>query len=611
LPWLASELANQSSPDIASEIRHHAPALTGQEIRMHSDASDRSTKMTMRRFRAARALHTSALLLACAALASCVNPFSIDTTPQRPDAGSGSGGTPASNGLGGRPAGLGGGPAGSSGGAGGASADAGTDAPPVVVTSRPVQPLEAFPTIPQCPADIVDEEAVGLTCPRDLAEIANWIPTTPAMEPGGGCLPLPHPAGECQFYQQSWQEFMIATQPDANGRPAFLGWNTIENTFGAGAGTPTPGVPVLTAGVTQAGGRQVVIDQNGHALYYSIHMNPAFVRFVNEAHLTSADQIKMADPSIHFTTTSAIVETKDAWQIIPDANPPQAASFITTQAMVPTLSVDPVLGVVADDKNLRRVTVALIAIHIVHTLPGHPEFIWSTFQHGDRTTGVTDLAPSAIDLPRNNPANAVASIGPQLPAGGYLLYARNTLPAGANQGVFIPALNAATQTFTTPPTSIYRVFPAAKSATVDIDGDITLVNTAMTDRFNVTTPRPAANDRRPWYRLVGAVWLDRPARSFGVNKVLVNDPLDPEIILNGSDAVTSLNGGEDGLSSTAMESFTQGTASFPTCFSCHDTQPTAGNGVPQPRNMTSPVVMQPGLINVSHIFNEVVRLNIN
>ena len=566
------------------------------------------------------------LIFACAGvgLASCVNPFAVDTSPLHPD--TGQGGASASNGLGGSRTGLGGqtasaggsvgtghlGGATGSGGTMGGSPDAGPpDGPDVVGVPEPVQPREPFATITQCPPDLVDEEAVGITCPRDLAEIAGWLPVTPPMESGGGCLPLPHPAGECQFYQQSWQEFMIATQPDASGKPAFLGWNTIENTFGAGAGKPNPTIPVLTAGVTQAGGRQVVIDQNGHALYYSIHMNPAFVKFVNDAHLTTADQIRRADPSIHFTSTGAIVETKDAWQIIPDANPPQAASFITTQAMVPTLSVDPVLGVVADDTNLRRVTVALIAIHIVHTIPGHPEFLWATFQHADRMTGVTDLAPSATDLPRNNPPNVVASIAPQLPAGGYLLYARNTLPANANRGVFIPALNAATQTFTTPPTSIYRVFPAAKTATTDIDGDITLVNTAMTERFNVTTPRPAANDRRPWYRLVGAVWLDRPASSFGVDKVLVNDPTDDDIILNGSDSIRSINGGEDGLSSTAMESFTQGAASFPTCFSCHDTQSTAGNGVPQSRNMSSPVVMKPGLINVSHIFNEVVRLNLN
>ena len=43
-----------------------------------------------------------------------------------------------------------------------------------------------------------------------------------------------------------------------------------------------------------------------------------------------------------------------------------------------------------------------------------------------------------------------------------------------------------------------------------------------------------------------------------------------------------------------MESFTQGPSSFPTCFSCHDTQSTAGNGVPQAKNPSSPVVMKPG-----------------
>ena len=285
--------------------------------------------------------------------------------------------------------------------------------------------------------------------------------------------------------------------------------------------------------------------------------------------------------------------------------------------MVPTLSVDPLLGVVADDTRLRQVTVALLAIHIVHTIPGHPEFIWSTFQHSNRQTGVSDLAPSYIELPRTVPAppNVAASLTPPPPAGGYLLYARNTIPSNGNQGVFIPTLNAAMQTFTTPPTSIYRVFPAAKTATLEIDGDITALNTAMQDRFNgaatLSRPAPLANDRRPWYRLVGAVWLDRPAKSFDVNQVLVNDPTDPDIFDNGSDALSSINGGEDGLSSVAMESFTQGPTSFPTCFSCHDTQSTAGNGVPQARNMAAEVVMKPGLINVSHIFNEVVRLNIN
>jgi hypothetical protein len=506
---------------------------------------------------------------------------------------------------------------GSPSGSGGASVDGGAADAPVVLPA-PVQPPEPFPTVNLCPPDPPIPDGGTLTCPSNLADIANWFPTTPAMQAGGGCKPLPHPAGECRFYVQSWQEFLIALQQDATGRPAFLSWNTVENTFGAGAGQPTPAIPVLQAGVTQAGGRQIVIDQNGHALYYAMHLNPAFVKFVNDAHLTSADQIKRVDPAIRFITTAAIVETKEAWQIIPDVNPPQAATFITTKAMVPTLSVDPVLGVVEHDDQLRMVTVALIAIHIVHTIPDHPEFIWSSFQHANRTTGLTDLAPSALDLPPNTPLGDLTGL--DTPGVNYLLYKANTLPSASNKGVFVPVLNAATQTFTTPPTNIYRVFPGGKSRDPAIDDDVAATNDSMTTRFNVTTPRPLAIDRRPNYRLVGAIWQDVPVGTslvlgtpgtFTVNRALVNDQTDPDIVLNGSDSVNSITGGEDRISSLAMESFTQGEASFPSCFHCHDTQATNAAGVPQARQPGSTALMKPGLINVSHIFNEVVRHNIN
>jgi hypothetical protein len=421
------------------------------------------------------------------------------------------------------------------------------------------------------------------------------------MDANGGCKPAPHPAGECRFYQHSWHEFLIALQPDAQGRPAFLSWNTIENTFGAGAGTPSPAIPIIGAGVTQAGGRQVVIDQNGHALYYSMHMNPAFVSFVKAYNLASANGILAVDPNLAFPSTLAMVETKEAWTIVTGA---AAANFITTTAMVPTLSVDPVTNqVVADDVHLRTVTLALIAIHIVHTIGGHPEFIWSSFQHTDPVTGVTDVAPSAPDLPSATPLTTVLS--PMR----HILYAANTTAANANKGILTPTLNAATQTFTTPPTSIYRVFPGGKSTDPQIDDDVAATNDSMTTRF-VTAPKPGPLDKRPNYRLVGAIWQDLPDKTFAVNKVLVNDETDPDIILNGSDSTHSITGGEERMSSTAMESFTQPSASFPNCFSCHDTQATSANGTPQVRSQL-PMLMKPGKINISHIFNEVVRLNIN
>ncbi len=76
---------------------------------------------------------------------------------------------------------------------------------------------------------------------------------------------------------------------------------------------------------------------------------------------------------------------------------------------------------------------------------------------------------------------------------------------------------------------------------------------------------------------------------------------------NGSDSPFSLLAGEDRMSSTSMESFTQGAAAVLNCFPCHNTQarhparhlaPTTTNSRTQPPSMT------PKLINVSHVFSE-------
>ena len=95
------------------------------------------------------------------------------------------------------------------------------------------------------------------------------------------------------------------------------------------------------------------------------------------------------------------------------------------------------------------------------------------------------------------------------------------------------------------------------------------------------------------------------------NHVLNNDLIanDPDIIVNGADSLKSNLAGEDRLSSIAMESFTQPADSFTNCFSCHDTRSTTARGVPSARDQGAQVLLQPKLINVSHIFNEVVRLN--
>ena len=54
----------------------------------------------------------------------------------------------------------------------------------------------------------VEEEEI---CPAS----EEWLPSTPPLSL---FQPLPHPAGECPFYRGAWQNFLVATQPDAFGR---------------------------------------------------------------------------------------------------------------------------------------------------------------------------------------------------------------------------------------------------------------------------------------------------------------------------------------------------------------------------------------------------------
>ncbi len=79
-----------------------------------------------------------------------------------------------------------------------------------------------------------------------------------------------------------------------------------------------------------------------------------------------------------------------------------------------------------------------------------------------------------------------------------------------------------------------------------------------------------------------------------------------DLLENGADSPFSLLAGEDRLSSTAMESFTQSPAAFPNCFACHNTQAVTARGVPVDKDSSSAKLLEPKLINISHVFSQFV-----
>ena len=559
-------------------------------------------------------------------------------------------------------------------------------------TARPVPPSQGD-------SSASSTQAINEDCPIG----DNWFPTT---APVRMFVPSPHPDTECPFYRGAYQNFLVATQPDPNGDPAILHYATIDDAFTSA--TPhgvrnTSGRAWLGA-VRQAGRRQILIDQNGHTLYYGMHMNQAFVDFIKANNLQTVQGIQNVDPNLSFPP--GLVEFKTAWMDIdpgdfpggkvpPPTNDPNDKSdpgdysnYITTMAWVPHLSQDPTTGTIIENPNHPRlIKVALVAIHSVYTLPGHPEFIWGSIQHanlqasdavatavqGATIVGAPDCQPDTTQLPNlaTDPDNNQVST-PVSPFG-YLLYKGNTPENQANAAYSDSQLqfDEATQSFANPPTSVYRMFPGSKSQQIGPDTAIVSLNANLTALAAQQASSGGGKvDIRLNYHLVAAVWMDKPS-FFATNQAFQNDttnplyqgaitgnvfpqlnegttcgtPLGPnggsgdvpgasntvpgcvtradllatdagtapadvvmnDFLANGTDSPFSLLGGEDRLSSTAMETFTQAPDAFPNCFSCHNTQPITTNGTPQSRDPTSQLVItKPALINVSHMFSEFV-----
>ena len=423
---------------------------------------------------------------------------------------------------------------------------------------------------------------------------AQWLSMTgdpPDQNPNS-------PNDDCPFYQAAWQHFLVATHPSGNGDPAFFAYKNINQLFARavaplfrdtaqnrfltlvprvaerGHEGPVPGQrfvgsPVAGSDIFQAGVRGLLIDQKGHPIFFGLHVNQAFDDFLTKNQLKTVPGLLFAKPDLRFEAHS--VELKSAWQIVADANPPK--NYITAKALVPILTVANGQVVPSKDKT-RTVTVALLSLHVVFVLDGHPEFVWSTFEHVN-SAGIPDLAPPAKANPPQTDATTIIN------ASDFTLYKKNTSAKNANTpllteggGQPVP-FDEATQTFKTSAgavqqTSVYRAYPGSQKDVPGVDDEVEVLNDNVGKLFT-------AADLRRNYRLVGAVWLQKPEESFKVNTRFDDAALQ----------------GENRLSGVALESFTQ----EQNCFFCHSTRDVRND-------LTSSPIIAAKLINVSHVLSK-------
>jgi len=491
---------------------------------------------------------------------------------------------------------------------------------------------------------------------EDCAASEEWLldsggnyTQTPAVEM---FKPLPHPTTECPFYRGGWQNFLRATQPDATGKPALVtsAYPTADDVFTPKV-KPTSALSYL-GDIKQAGLRETLIDQNGNTLYYSIEVNQAFADFIHQNHLDTSKALQEypnneATKNLFFPAGVAVF--KAAWQLVEgdqatiDA---QTQNYISMKTTIPTLrQTTDASGnktLIEDRTTPIPATVRLLAIHVVFTLPGHPEFIWASFEHtsGPPDSGAADrhrdLAPTfegANPSPMDPTNHSVTT--PAAGSGDFVLYRPGTPVNASNGSIAENSLNLVGHKFMDPntgmpqSTSIYRMFPASKSNTTDPDDAVTSLNHNVEEVFIKATNmgQMPSYDKRGFYRLVGAQWMDQP-RFFHLDFPIQNDETNPyaltpgsnddvnngmiavglqrfkaDIEVNGSDSPYSILAGEDRMSSTAMESFTQAPGNFNNCFTCHNTEAINSNGVPTKRQSNGVNLLNPGLLNVSHVIS--------
>jgi hypothetical protein len=310
----------------------------------------------------------------------------------------------------------------------------------------------------------------------------------------------------------------------------------------------------------------VLETQNGSLIYYATIVNDVYAYFLTgtknggitpaptQFPTTQADLNKItAFATAHGKTfpdpNALAIEIKSSW--VEAAGLPNLNTYITMTATVPTYDkTNPNQWVPNGQKTVQ---LALVGMHVVGSTKGHPEMIWSTFEHFNNAP---NGAYSYI-----NTLNQTKSVA-QNTAGTWLFTANNSAgpfnvmhmqePFGTNNIVPI-----APHTISASDTIRWKAFGGASNVSPNpLDPTTAASNTEIISIHNSVDGMLINGDVRKNYVMTGATWTIFGASPTSTNQV-----------------GTSL------LANTTMETYQQGhdttkTGDSSNCFTCHPTNTT-------------------------------------
>jgi hypothetical protein len=415
--------------------------------------------------------------------------------------------------------------------------------------------------------------AQPIPCDHPCEADPKWFPVTPRPT-----FQKPDPDLDCDFYRPAWQYLLYLIQEETPGSgPRLFGLDHPDDLFRGkhvgrfptakkGALRLAPRIvlsqgPLSGAEINQAGSKGVLVDpKTGRAVYYSVHLNETFSQFIRQNKYDNALNLKNAPPDQEFPRGSA--EFKSSWRILAPGDP--GDGYLTATATISKLAnvggkivIDPTAT--EPDKK-----VALLGIHVVFVLDGHPEFIWATFEHNNNAP---ELNPKRVETPPGAEPDAT----PVDKDKDWSLYQKGT-PANQcnknNKGML--TLNA-DQTLT-PVTQVFRQFHFGND---DEPCVIETLNQSISKGIDASLAQVTNAEAKKRlealknYSLRGAMWLNNPAYfREGVDFALLDE----------QDSKKRILGGDPQLSNAVIETFTQpwrpmmaGTRQSNFCFDCHKT----------------------------------------
>jgi len=439
---------------------------------------------------------------------------------------------------------------------------------------------------------------VSATCTVSESDLAGWFADGTIAQNGlvSPADSISFPATQntaCDFYKWGAQMFLWLTSP-VDGAYVFDGssfYDVVPDgsnyVFESNAGDSGNALSLRvrkadeTAGaetideVGQAGGGDVLISQAGSLTYYGIHANDVYAEYKTGQ---SAGSFDGTDIASQFPTTQAdlelvesyagetfadgdalTMELKTSW--VDASTVSDASRFVTIEAEVPAFDTSSVTTWTPD--GTATLELALVGIHVVGTVNGHPELVWATFEH-------VDNAPDApyyyVNTDNQNVLVPFDSSGDWLfmeSGGSYTSHIAPTASYDSSSGDIVAASGQ-----TIGPVDVVRLNPwgdaPSDASSASNNTDILSLNGSIIDQLSTV------GDVRANYIQIGGIWSQLG-----------------QIPTSGTDDFLR---GSLFLANATMETFHQ----YPdenngfvsnNCFTCHSTS--SGDG-----------------IDLSHIFDE-------